>query len=323
MADSDNLDIIDKNSCVQVFLKKPSETWKYVHDKTYTKEDCTRIAKLFESITHTQINVNARLTILKKISEQYPEFKVNLSAQAMIRDIILFYTLDKPEVIEKVAKELPVICDAADFIVKTTRQELVKTTTSEKATNTATTSTAEEREENDLSYESSTSSDDDNTQSPRVSSSNRPRITRETLENAVRGAAQSSNSLSNIAQRQQEANSDGSGTSGRNNPILPTDLSSAITRAMSSITTPQSGSGSSVAENPPVENMETSSIDTERNFTDLPEMYRSHMYAEQMQTMRHMGLTNDSLNLSVLMMTNGGLENAVHLVLAMGDSTHT
>lgn len=320
MEDSDNLEIIDDNACVQVFLKKPEEGWKYVHDKTYTKEDCARIAKLFESITHTQINVNARLTILKKISEQYPEFKVNLSAQAMIRDIILFYTLDKAEVIEKVAKELPVICDAADFIVKTTRQELVKTTTSERATNAATTSSVEEREENDLSYESSTSSDDDNNQSPRASSSNRPRITREVLENAVRGAAQSNNSLSNIAQRQQEEG-DGSGSSGRNNPILPNDLSQAITQAMSSITTPPSGTSS--AENPPVESMETSSVDTESNFTDLPAMYRTHIYAEQMQTMRHMGLQNDSLNLSVLMMTNGGLENAVHLVLAMGDSTQS
>ncbi|KAL5274256.1 UBL7 family protein [Megaselia abdita] len=237
----------------------------------------------------------------------------------MIRDIILFYTLDKSEVIEKVAKELPVICDAADFIVKTTRQELVRTTTSERTTSAATSSAVEEREENDLSYESSTSSDDDNTQSPRASSSNRPRITRETLEHAVRGAAQSNNSLSNIAQRQQEAGSDGA--SGRNNPILPNDLSNAITRAMSSITTPATGSSS--AENPPVESMETSTVDTESSFTDLPEMYRTHIYAEQMQTMRHMGLTNDSLNLSVLMMTNGGLENAVNLVFAMGDSTQS
>lgn len=305
---------------MQVFLKKPSEKFKFVHEKTFDSNDFQRIAKLFESITHTQINVNARLTILKKISDQYPEFKVNLSAQAMIRDIILFYTLDKPEVIEKIAKELPVICDAADFIVKTTRQELVKTTTSERATSAATTSAVEEREENDLSYESSTSSDDDNTQSPRVSSSNRPRITRETLENAVRGAAQSNNSLSNIAQRQQEASTDGSGTSGRNNPILPNDLSSAITRAMSSISTP---AGSSSTENPPVESMETSSVETEHNFTDLPEMYRTHIYAEQMQTMRHMGLTNDSLNLSVLMITNGTLENAVNLVLAMADSAQS
>lgn len=229
--------------------------------------------------------------------------------------------------------ELPVICDAADFIVKTTRQELVKTTSSERATSTAATSTAEDREENELSYESSTSSDDDNTQSPRASSSNRPRITRETLENAVRGAAQSNNSLSNIAQRQQEA-SDGSGSSSRSS-ILPTDLSNAIARAMSSFTAaaasssaPSSSSSSSTssatttsartAENPPLECMET--LETASNFTDLPEMYRTHMYAEQMQTMRHMGLTNDSLNLSILMMTNGALENAVHLALAMGDS---
>lgn len=319
MQDSDKLEIIDANSCVQVFLKKPTQ-WKYEHDKTYTKEDCARIAQLFESITNTQIGVSSRLSILKKISEQYPEFKVNMHAQAMIRDVILFYTLDKAEVIERVAKDLPVICDAADFIVKTTRQELVKTTTSERTTNSASTSTAEDREENDLSYESSTSSDDDNNQSLRVSTSNRPRITIESLENAVREASQSANSLSNIAQRQQEANADGSGTSGRTNPILPNSLSNAISQAMSSIVTPQNSTGSSAADNSAVENMETSQDDNAANFIDLPAMYRSHMYAEQMQTMRHMGLVNDALNLNLLMMTNGNLENAVNLALAMSDS---
>lgn len=319
MQDSDKLEIIDANSCVQVFLKKPQQ-WKYENEKTYTKEDCARIAKLFESITNTQISVTSRLSILKKISEQYPEFKVNMCAQAMIRDVVLFYTLDKSEVIERVAKELPVICDAADFIVKTTRQELVKTTTAERAGTSAGTSATEEREENDLSYESSTSSDDDNNQSIRVSTSNRPRITLESLENAVRNASQSSNSLANIAQRQQEGDADGSGTSGRNSSILPNALSSAITQAMGSMVNPQSSTEPSRAENSSVENMETSPVDNGGNFTDLPGMYRTHMYAEQMQTMRHMGLTNDPLNLNVLMMTNGGLENAINLVLAMSDS---
>lgn len=77
-------------------------------------------------VTGTQINVQSRMNILQKILDEYPEFRRNLGAQALIRDSVLFNSLDKYDVIKKVSQNYPLICDAADFIVKTVKKEITK-----------------------------------------------------------------------------------------------------------------------------------------------------------------------------------------------------
>lgn len=84
------------------------------------------IQELFSLTSHLQISVTSRFNILQKILAEYPEFRRNLGAQALIRDSVLFNMLHEPEVVQNLVRDYPLICEAAPFIVDTIRKELAR-----------------------------------------------------------------------------------------------------------------------------------------------------------------------------------------------------
>ncbi|XP_055377780.1 uncharacterized protein LOC129609699 [Condylostylus longicornis] len=334
LEDNSSLDILP-DSIVQVIKKTKVSSYT---PKTYTKTDCERIAKLFGTVTGTQINVAIRINILTKILLEYPEFRRNLGAQALIRDSVLFHSLDKPEVIEKVAENYSIICDAAEFIVKTTKKELAKN-----VNNVAYTIT----EEVFSDYTSSSSEEENSSNGANHQQRMIRRITHDQLQAALSNMGSGSrNSLSNIAQRnanlieeqQRSQQSQGPSNSQGNFPInriSSSHLNNALQRALmrglnsegnnsnvSPQTSPSASNPGGLATQLQSENVET--MDTQETPTvivddssldDLPARYRNHQYAKQMRQMREMGLKNDEVNASVLGITGGNVENAVNLVL--------
>lgn len=122
--------VIHPNATVHCFRK----TKKYVPYKPTEQAAATaataQVQELFNVTAHIQINVNSRVNILQKILAEYPEFRRNLGAQALIRDSVLFNTLHQPEVIKKISENYPIICEAAPFIVDTIKKELTRNTAS-------------------------------------------------------------------------------------------------------------------------------------------------------------------------------------------------
>ncbi|XP_017057165.1 uncharacterized protein LOC108098613 [Drosophila ficusphila] len=166
------------------------------------------IQELFSLTSHLQISVTSRFNILQKILAEYPEFRRNLGAQALIRDSVLFNMLHEPEVVQNLVKDYPLICEAAPFIVDTIRKELARNSSAtqfqEQAASESTTSS---EEENSLGAGSSSSGGSSSTAVAAAAAANRRdemanirQISRQQLANALANVT-SFNSLSNIAQR--------------------------------------------------------------------------------------------------------------------------
>lgn len=189
------------------------------------------IQELFSLTSHLQISVTSRFNILQKILAEYPEFRRNLGAQALIRDSVLFNMLHEPEVVQNLVREYPLICDAASFIVDTIRKELARNSSATQCKcalyylflfiheltlrafspivvqeQAASESTTSSEEENSLGAGSSSSGG--STTAANLAANRRDelanirQISRQQLANALSRVDMSSfNSLSNIAQR--------------------------------------------------------------------------------------------------------------------------
>ncbi|XP_017007363.3 ubiquitin-like protein 7 [Drosophila takahashii] len=173
-----------------------------------TEINTKHIQELFSLTSHLQISVTSRFNILQKILAEYPEFRRNLGAQALIRDSVLFNMLHEPEVVQNLVKDYPLICEAAPFIVDTIRKELARNSSAtqfqEQAASESTTSS---EEENSLGAGSSSSGGSSSTAvaaaaaaSRRDEMANIRQISRQQLANALANVT-SFNSLSSIAQR--------------------------------------------------------------------------------------------------------------------------
>ncbi|XP_033167468.1 uncharacterized protein LOC117145792 [Drosophila mauritiana] len=173
-----------------------------------TEINTKHIQELFSLTSHLQISVTSRFNILQKILAEYPEFRRNLGAQALIRDSVLFNMLHEPEVVQNLVKDYPLICEAAPFIVDTIRKELARNSSAtqlqEQAASESTTSS---EEENSLGAGSSSSGGSSSTAVAAAAAANRRdemanirQISRQQLANALANVT-SFNSLSNIAQR--------------------------------------------------------------------------------------------------------------------------
>lgn len=319
LEDTGNLSTINPNSLIHV-LKKTPVYQPYTSNKTYTKEDCKQIAELFGTVTNVGINVGVRINILAHIISEYPEFRRNLGAQALIRDSVLFHSLDKPEVIEKVAENYSIICDAAEFIVKITKKELAKNANVSLCDESFTDTTSSSEEENSNTNQS---------EQARIR-----RISRDQLAAALSAIGTSSlNSLSNIAQRNSNLAEQfehdqgqnvgyGGGTSSVQsiapNRISSSLLNNALTQALLG-TTNNNGQTQPVHQRSDSESMDTTETQQNDDNHDLPLRYRNHEFAGQMRIMRDMGLIDDEINLNVLLITNGNVENAINLVLTSSD----
>ncbi|KAH8383905.1 hypothetical protein KR009_011186 [Drosophila setifemur] len=290
------------------------------------------IQELFSLTSHLQISVTSRFNILQKILAEYPEFRRNLGAQALIRDSVLFNMLHEPEVVQNLVRDYPLICEAAPFIVETIRKELARNSSAtqfqEQAASESTTSS---EEENSLGAGSSSSGGSSST-----AVANIRQISRQQLANALANVT-SFNSLSNIAQRNADEAlgaggagavpaASGSGAGPSSSGAISSELfRSELDRAFQSLAQQQT--------TPPVENMDvetggapsTAALAAEVDVEDeddggdasdvLPRLYRRHRFTEQLRTMAAMGFINHTQNVNYLTLADGNVEHAINLLM--------
>ncbi|XP_023171287.2 uncharacterized protein LOC111599762 [Drosophila hydei] len=313
------------------------------------------IQELFSLTSHLQISVTSRFNILQKILAEYPEFRRNLGAQALIRDSVLFNMLHEPEVVQNLVRDYPLICDAASFIVDTIRKELARNSSAtqfqEQAASESTTSS---EEENSLGAGSSSSGGSSSTAAANLAANRRDelanirQISRQQLANALARVDMSSfNSLSNIAQRNvDEALND-------ERPRTSTSAAASGTVAAAAGTT--AGSAAAISSEllrnelarafqslqhqqptPAVENMDVESVATDASESAavvdepeddeddavagddsdvLPRCYRRHRFTDQLRTMAAMGFINHTQNVNYLTLADGNVEHAINLLM--------
>lgn len=68
----------------------------------------------------------------------------------------------------------------------------------------------------------------------------------------------------------------------------------------------------------PTSNLASSNSDGDSGSTQM--IAHSQVYADQLIILREMGLRNESINLQALIICNGNIEEAVNLVLGIGNS---
>ena len=141
----------------------------------------------------------------------------------------------------------------------------------------------------------------------------------------------SANSLSNIAQRNSETSAAASAPSEASSTPLSSSASreristdafrNELLRALGSLGQQSSSTSSSNPSQDQVA-MDTSEQEQQSantSFTDdgdIPVVYRSHPYAEQLRTMQQMGFLNHEENLNYLNLASGNIEQAVNLLMA-------
>lgn len=316
LKDEDSMSNIDPLSTIHIFKK----TKRYEPYIAKLPEDCeTEVQSLFNVISNIQINVNSRVNILQKILAEYPEFRRNLGAQALIRDSVLFNTLHQPEVVKNIAEKYPIICEAAAFIVETVKKELARNSNY----------VAE------IVSDTTTSSEEENSGTPANQSEQARirRISRHQLAAALQQAGTTSmNSLSDIAQRNTGTSDSGSGTNPQTpqastgGRILSSTFSNALARALGALGANSAANTGHVAEsnndanNEAMQWMDSDPQDATSPNDGLPARYRDHQYADQLRLMSQMGFTNYVENISYLTITNGNVENAVNLIMGSQDT---
>ncbi|XP_055850081.1 uncharacterized protein LOC129914747 [Episyrphus balteatus] len=318
LKDDESISDIDPYATVHVF-KKTKRCEPYVPNLPEDYEN--EVHSLFNVISNIQINVNSRVNILQKILAEYPEFRRNLGAQALIRDSVLFNTLHQPEVVKNIAEKYPIICEAAAFIVETVKKELARNSNY----------IAE------IVSDTTTSSEEENSGTPANQSEQARirRISRHQLAAALQQAGTTSmNSLSDIAQRNTGATDSGSGTNPQTpqapagGRILSSTFSNALARALGALGANNANSSNSTetpegSNNEAMQWMDSDPLDVPSpsdDINDLPARYREHQYADQLRLMSQMGFTNYAENISYLTITNGNVENAVNLIMGTQDT---
>lgn len=251
---------------------------------------------------------------MKQVLEVYPEFHTNLAAYAILRDSILIQSMTDFETVKNFAKQYPILVHSAEFVTKTIREHL----TANKPNLVQNVQPAEDS----LSDSSSSESD-----SPAAGVSNQRtgdirQISRDQLSQALFLAGNaSSNSLSNIAQRNQ-TQSTGSGPSTSSAPstvpsaaqsssgnlISNSMFSNALSQALNATSSSASPQSTSTQPSPAPSAGGQNSSSSNDNLAER--------YATELQTMREMGLFEELINIQALVVSNGDVEAAINLVLS-------
>ncbi|EDW84236.1 uncharacterized protein Dwil_GK13251 [Drosophila willistoni] len=342
---------IKPNSLIHCFRK--TKRYDGYVPPNITEINTKHIQELFSMTSHLQISVSSRFNILQKILAEYPEFRRNLGAQALIRDSVLFNMLHEPEVVQNLVKDYPLICEAAPYIVDTIRKELARNSSAtqfqEQAASESTTSS---EEESSLGAGSSSSGGSSSTAVASAAAYRRDEmanirlISRQQLANALANVS-SFNSLSNIAQRNADeaAQDSGSGSGSTSTSVNPSGASSStggpitsdllrteLARAFQSL---QGAAATSASQQPPVEQMDVdqanapSGVSQEEDDHDgdddddgavddsdvLPRCYRRHRFTDQLRTMAAMGFINHTQNVNYLTLADGNVEHAINLLM--------
>lgn len=238
----------------------------------------------------------------------YPEFHTNLAAYAILRDSILIQSMTDYETVKNFAKQYPILIHSAEFVTKTMREHL--------AANKPNLIQNIQPTEDSLS-DSSSSESDSAAISPNQRTGDIRQISRDQLSQALFLAGNSSsNSLSNIAQRNQnQTTSSGPSTSSASSVSGPSAISGLISNSMFSNALSQAlnATGTSATS--------TQSTSTPNPAQSVPSVPGSNdnlaeRYATELQTMREMGLFEELINIQALVVSNGDVEAAINLVLS-------
>lgn len=247
---------------------------------------------------------------MKQVLEAYPEFHTNLGAYAILRDSILIQSMIDHELVKNIAKQYPILIHSAEFVANTLREHL--------ASNKPNLIQNIQPTEDSLSDSSSSESD-----SPTVSPNQRARdirqISRDQLSQALSLAGTSStNSLSNIAQRNNQSSttqpstssaSSTSGTAQSSSGLISNSMfSNALSQALNAASTGTATSTQSTSAQPNSVRPRPSNLPSNDNHAER--------YATELQTMREMGLYEELINIQALVVSNGDVEAAINLVLS-------
>lgn len=248
---------------------------------------------------------------MKQVLEAYPEFHTNLGAYAVLRDSILIQSMTDLETVKNIAKQYPIMIHSAEFVTKTLREHLVtnKPNLVQNVTPTE-----------DSMSDSSSSESDSPTVSPNQRTGDIRQISRDQLSQALLLAGTSStNSLSNIAQRNQTQSYSFPSTSSTSSTST-----SAATSSANLISTSMFSNALSQALNAAGTGSSTQSTSTQPTSTPAPNVLDlpgsndnlAERYATELQTMREMGLFEELINIQALAISNGDVEAAINLVLS-------
>ncbi|XP_013103038.1 uncharacterized protein LOC106084109 [Stomoxys calcitrans] len=327
LTDEDQLKQTLKPEAVVHCFQKTKKYIPYVPAKNVKdKEAVDNAVSLFYTIGNIQINVSCRVNILQKVLAEYPEFRRNTAALALIRDSVLFNTLHQPEVIKKVAEHYPLIIEAASFIVSTVRKELARSGSCSKFSEPATDSTNSSEEENSVGSNERSSRDEETGRNQSENARIRM-ISRQQLQAALAQiGVGSANSLSNIAQRNTETSGGASASEATSTPISSSTSGERISsdvfrnelqRVWDRLDNSSAGGGSAHQDSMAMDTLEQQSANTSvTDDGDIPFAYRNHEYAEQLRTMQQMGFLNHEENLNFLNLASGNIEQAVNLLMA-------
>lgn len=251
--------------------------------------------------------------------EAYPEFHTNMGAYAILRDSILIQSMTDYETVKNIAKQYPILIHSADFVTKSLREHL--------AANKPNLVQNVQPTEDSLS-DSSSSESDSPTVSPNQRQGDIRQISREHLAQALLMAGTSStNSLSNIAQRNQTQTQSSSSqpstssASSTSTTVAPPSTGSLISNSMFSNALSQalSAAGAGAATATSAQSTSAQPNPTQSaSAANLPGANENlaERYASELQTMREMGLFEELMNIQALVVSNGDVEAAINLVLS-------
>lgn len=252
---------------------------------------------------------------MKKVLDAYPEFYTNLGAYAILKDSILISQMTSIETAINIGEEYPILIRSAEFVTKVMKEYL--------SLNKPDLSTSVLPSEDSLSDSSSSENDSPASNNQARTSNNIRQVSRDQLSAALLLAGSSSlNSLSNIAQRNTNSSAGG-------NMITPSTSSSNIATSVPS--TSSGGISNSLFSNALSNALLFSQQPSTQSSSQQPQAEQSQRqsqlgatgednlaerYANELRTMREMGLSEEMVNIQALVVSNGDVESAINLVLS-------
>lgn len=218
-----------------------------------------------------------------------PGLEHDPAALALIQDPDLLMYLSHAETVAKLAKEHPVLLEAAKHILSHMHEAQTNVNLNQASTSTG------------YSYSLEALSDDDDMDSNSDSNITQFPITRNSSFNAIT-AAQLAAAIANATNTQFNANSAGMPSTPTSSNVITNEMfSSAIQQAFAV------GGGNNGGFSP--------STTPTRDDESLEVLTRR--WEPQLQQMHEMGLVNDGVNIRALRATNGDVNAAIELVLSL------
>ncbi|XP_063700291.1 uncharacterized protein LOC134830668 [Culicoides brevitarsis] len=273
---------IKSGSVIQVIPKKEPQTSK--EKETLTEQQVQEIIWSFRKISPSMYHKASRPDFLEKILKMFPALFGNLNAVSIIKDPILLATLGNPDTVRRLAEGNRELIDVSKSVVEQLQKKP---------------STSTSYEDPDL--DSSSSSEDQNSGSRSITSTQLAQA----LGQVLSGTSDANNA----------ANSENPNRSGENVGTPPNRITSSMfLNALSEVIRSTRNT-----------NATRSSVQTERteprNSSPEPRSEeinsaQSALYANELQIMREMGLTDPNLCIRALIVSNGDLEAAINLLFS-------